>query len=50
MAPGNSPATVAISARFSLMCEVNQTPLPSSWAQASSISSDADRENRGVTA
>ena len=32
------------------MCEVNQTPLPSSSAQASSISSDADSENRGVTA
>ena len=32
------------------MCEVNQTPLPSNSAQTSSISSDTDSENRGVTA
>ena len=38
---------MAISATFSLMCEVNQTPLASSCAQTSSISSDADSENRG---
>src|SRR6185436_16756193 len=51
-APSKSLATSAISARFSLTCEVNHDPAVSSKvaAQEASIGSDAENEKRGVTA